>query len=97
VRPVRAGGKLWHKKGGKKEAVIGQLDYADFSSSIYPCDFACALAELIAIRWVETVVTAELLHYCLCPIRLMGQRAWRKVDLLRDAHERARQCADDQA
>ena len=74
-----------------------QLDYSDFSITIYPCDFECSLADVLAIRWVETVVTAEFLHHCLCPICLMGQCARRNVDLLRDANERTRQWTDDQS
>lgn len=88
---------MWHKECRKKKTVIGQLDNSDFFIGIYTCDFQFALADLIAVPGVETVITAELLRHFLFPIRPVGQRAWCNVYLLSHANERTRQFADQQS
>ena len=75
---------------------MGQLDNSGFSIRIYTYDLEFSVADLISIRWVETVVAAELLSYFLFLIHPMGMCAWRDLYRLGFAHKRAGQFADHQ-
>lgn len=97
MRPGSAGRKLWEKQGGNKEAVCGELDQSHFSRRISADDLEPSMANMLVIRWVEPIVTCELLRHRCRPIRLMRQGPWQERDCLGCPNQGAGQLANHQA
>ena len=55
------------------------------------------MADGLSIRWIEAVVTCELLRHCCCPIRPICQGPWHDHDRLGSANQRAGQFTNHQA
>lgn len=71
------------------------LDNSDFLRRIYPRDCEPSMTDDLSIRWIETVVTHELLRRFAFSIRPMCQSAGQERYCLGSINQGAEQFAND--